>query len=262
MKPLFTAVLAAACSFSLLSTGCASTGGSSQTETETSAESSMAVETQAPESAEETSPASSESSQAQDQILQSVRVFGPVTRSGDDLVIDNQSGQSVTGDIVLHIADTTLILDGENGFPMDINDIADGDTIYAYIGPAMTMSIPPQTTAELIFAAVPADSKAPDYVTVASMEEVEGGYKLTALDGSAFSIPADCTIIPYLTRQMVTLAEITEGRKCIIWSDDSNTASKIVLFNKEVSGENADPGETSSDTPDDAVPLDTIAAED
>ena len=244
MKPLFTAVLTAACTFSLLASGCSSTEDpsaqaqpsqeSSQAPSESSSEaSSLPSEVQPlgeadPEAAQDQDG----SSGAQDQILQTVRIFGPVTHSGDDLVIDNQSGESMTGDIVLHISDTTLILDGENAFPMDAADISDGETIYAYIGPAMTMSLPPQTTAELIFAAIPADMKVPDYVTVSSMEEDGDGYKLTAVDGSVFTIPADCSIIPYLTRQMVTLEELAEGRKCIIWSDDSNTAERIVLFNK------------------------------
>ena len=42
----------------------------------------------------------------------------------------------------------------------------------------------------------------------------------------------DCPIIPYLTRQMVTLQDITAGRKCMIWLDASGAASNIVLFNQ------------------------------
>ncbi|MEI3187018.1 MAG: hypothetical protein V8S27_03405 [Lachnospiraceae bacterium] len=33
---------------------------------------------------------------------------------------------------------------------MDLSEIKVGDTIYAYIGPAMTMSLPLQTNAEFI----------------------------------------------------------------------------------------------------------------
>ncbi len=46
------------------------------------------------------------------------------------------------------------------GLPVALEDVKDGDTIYAYIGPAMTMSLPPMTNAVMIFTNLPADASA------------------------------------------------------------------------------------------------------
>ena len=165
---------------------------------------------------------------------QAIRIFGPVTRTEDGrLSIDNQSGVSNSGEIILNVADDmTYILDAMTGFPVALEDVKDGDTIYAYIGPAMTMSLPPMTNAVMIFTNLPADAKAPDYVEVKSMVTDAGTSKsvLTAADGTEFTLAEDCNIFPYLTRNIVTLDDLTQGKKCVVWSDDENTASKIMLF--------------------------------
>ena len=156
--------------------------------------------------------------ESQPEIPQSIRIYGPVTKMEDGrLSIDNQSGMSTSGEIILNVA---------------LEDVKDGDTIYAYIGPAMTMSLPPMTNAVMIFTNLPADAKAPDYVEVKSMVTDAATSKsvLTATDGTEFTLAEDCNIFPYLTRNIVTLDDLTQGKKCVVWSDDENTASKIMLF--------------------------------
>ena len=168
--------------------------------------------------------------ESQPEVPQSVRIYGPVTKMEDGrLSIDNQSGMSTSGEIILNVA---YILDAMTGLPVALEDVKDGDTIYAYIGPAMTMSLPPMTNAVMIFTNLPADAKAPDYVEVKSMVTDAGTSKsvLTAADGTEFTLAEDCNIFPYLTRNIVTLDDLTQGKKCVVWSDDENTASKIMLF--------------------------------
>ena len=57
-----------------------------------------------------------------------------------------------------------MILDAVNGYPVLLDDLEDGSTVYAYVGPAMTMSLPPQATAHLILANIPEDFGVPQYV--------------------------------------------------------------------------------------------------
>ena len=172
--------------------------------------------------------------ESQPEIPQSIRIYGPETKMEDGrLSIDNQSGMSTSGEIILNVADDmTYILDAMTGLPVALEDVKDGDTIYAYIGPAMTMSLPPMTNAVMIFTNLPADAKAPDYVEVKSMVTDAATSKsvLTATDGTEFTLAEDCNIFPYLTRNIVTLDDLTQGKKCVVWSDDENTASKIMLF--------------------------------
>ena len=161
------------------------------------------------------------------------RIWGPVIGIEDDsVIIDNQSGISSAGEIVLHIdPEHSRVLDAVNGYPIEIASLQKGEVIYAYIGPAMTMSLPPQTTAEMIIGQIPADFKVPDYVQVKSMEQREdGNWKLTGADGTVYSVPADCQILPYLTRNIVTLADVNKGSTCLVWSDEAGNVQKIVLF--------------------------------
>ena len=67
--------------------------------------------------------------ETQAEALQSIRIYGTVTRDESGrLTIDNQSGQSYSGEIVLNVSDEeTLVLDAVEGLPVNIEDIKDGD---------------------------------------------------------------------------------------------------------------------------------------
>ena len=173
---------------------------------------------------------------AQGLMQESYRIFGPVLSVEEGrITIDNQSEVSFKGEIVLHISDeTSRVLDAVDGFPVQLSDIKVGEVIYVNIGPAMTMSLPPQTTAETVIAKIPADFKAPEMVKVKSMEWHENGdWTLTGADGTVYQIPGECPITPYRTRQMVTLADVTESREILLWTDAEGNGQKIVLFAAE-----------------------------
>jgi len=56
-----------------------------------------------------------------------------------------------------------------------------------------------------------------------------------AVSGTVYQVPADCVLLPYLTRNMVTIESLTEGRNFLVWSElgedgKEETASKIVMF--------------------------------
>jgi len=114
-----------------------------------------------------------------EQAEDSVRLYGPATHMEDGrLSIDSQADQGYQGEVILNVSqESTYVLDAVSGLPKELSDIKDGDTIYAYIGPAMTMSLPPMTNATMIFTNVPADFKVPDYVTVKSVV-TDGRYKI------------------------------------------------------------------------------------
>lgn len=137
-------------------------------------------------------------------------------------------------EVIVHIdPEKTLVLDAVNGFPADLSSVQPGSAVYAYAGPAMTMSIPPQMSAVMVLVDIPQDAAAPEYVTAAGPLEADGqgGYVLKTESGDAVSVPADCEIIPYLTRQIVRLSDIAEGSRCLVWMGADGAAQKIVLFN-------------------------------
>lgn len=213
--------------------GCASNGASAATETRQESQEASKEETTEADTAAESAADNVEDMNGQD-ALQSLRIYGPVTKQEDSrLSIDNQSDMSISGEIILNVSEEyTNILDAVTGLPLKEEDIKDGDTIYVYIGPAMTMSLPPMTNADVIFANIPADAKVPDYIEVQSLVTDAATSKsvLTAADGTEYTVESDCNIFPYLTRNIVTLDDLTQGRKCVVWSDEDNAALQIMVF--------------------------------
>ena len=213
--------------------GCASNGASAATETRQESQEASKEETTEADTAAESAADNVEDMNGQD-ALQSLRIYGPVTKQEDGrLSIDNQSDMSISGEIILNVSEEyTYILDAVTGLPLKEEDIKDGDTIYVYIGPAMTMSLPPMTNADVIFANIPADAKVPDYIEVQSLVTDAATSKsvLTAADGTEYTVESDCNIFPYLTRNIVTLDDLTQGRKCVVWSDEDHAALQIMVF--------------------------------
>ena len=98
-----------------------------------------------------------------------VRVWGTVTRQEDGgLLVENSNESDPYHQVVLR-GESILCLDAVTGEPMDIDTIKDGDMIYAWIGPAVTASLPPQATAFLILANIPADYAVPMYYEIVSV---------------------------------------------------------------------------------------------
>ena len=167
--------------------------------------------------------------------IESILVWGQVLRTDAEfnrIVIDNQSNNSVKGEIVLNIAEeNTRVLDAVDGLPVSLTDISEGEIIYAYLGPAMTLSLPPITTPSMVICKIPADFRVPEYVKVSEMEKQEdGSYLLTGTNKTEYSVPADCVILPFLTRNMVRLEHVAEGNYCLVWMGNEAQVSKIVLF--------------------------------
>ncbi len=169
---------------------------------------------------------------------QTIKMWGPVLELSEDSFsftrqFPDQEGY--TEEVIVHIdPENTLILDGEYGLPVGMDQLKKGETVYIYAGPAMTLSLPPQVTAQIIFVGMPQSGIMPDYVTAEEplTEDGQGGFLLKAVGGIEFNVPPDCPITPYLTRQMVTLSDISQGRRMLIWNQADGKVEKIVLFNQ------------------------------
>lgn len=169
-----------------------------------------------------------QSNASQDSLQDPICIYGPVLSTGDNRIsINNNSNQSSAGEIILYISpEETRIIDAVTGFPVPLSELRQGETIYAYIGPAMTMSLPPMTNASLILCNIPADYKVPNYISI----DTAADNTLTASDGTVYTLPDTCQYLPYLTRNLVTKDDLTRYNRCLVWSNYNNEASKIVMF--------------------------------
>ncbi|MGL5438038.1 MAG: hypothetical protein ACRDBO_22105 [Lachnospiraceae bacterium] len=157
--------------------------------------------------------------------------------NGDRIVLDNLAQGAAAGEVVVQIADQeSRILDAVEGLPVALADLKEGDFIYAYLSPMMTLSLPPITNAKVIICNAPADFKVPEYLNIkAAVFQEDGSVALTAYNGNTYHVPADCTITPYLTRNMASLQDLAHGRSILLWSDSDGNARKIVVFAQEQS---------------------------
>ncbi|MCD8327313.1 MAG: hypothetical protein LUC90_11765 [Lachnospiraceae bacterium] len=173
-----------------------------------------------------------------------VRIYGVISEVWVDqstIVVNNQSGNSSAGEIELIIdTENTLVLDASTGYPVALEDVEIG-SFEAYLGQEMTLSLPPQTTPYAVIVNIPADSAVPQYAVVASIEEnAEGNVVITATDGRAYVVAETAQIVPYRTKNIVTVEDIQIGGACLIWMDEDGTASKVQLFDAaQESGEAA-----------------------
>ena len=58
----------------------------------------------------------------------------------------------------------------------------------------------------------------------------DGIWTLVSTAGTEYAVSADCRIMPYLTRQIVSLEDVEQGSNLLVWSNDQNQAQKLVLF--------------------------------
>lgn len=172
--------------------------------------------------------------------LAPVRVWGRLTRlENGAILLKNSNENDPYHEVILHLTETTPVVDAVTGLPLD-RELRDGETVYAWVGPAMTMSLPPQATAELIVANIPADFGVPQYYQIAKVRpQVTAAIypppPLTHVDlvttgGEELTVTDEATLFPYLTRQMVTLGSLVPGSRILVWTDVKGADTKVMLF--------------------------------
>ncbi len=164
-----------------------------------------------------------------------VRIWGVVTGTDEgQIMVDNQSVNGPLGDMLLHIdPENTVLVDAQSGLPVEIGDVELG-AFEAYLGPAMTLSLPPQTTPYAVIVNIPEGYKTPVYVVAAgAVIETDYGKLLDARGMQDYILSENVDIQPYLTRNIVTDQDIREGSRCLVWLDEYDNVAKLVLFAAE-----------------------------
>ena len=183
-----------------------------------------------------------------------VQVWGAIEKLENGSVrITNDSTEGIS-DSILHVFEDTLILDAVDGTPISLDDVKDGDLVYAYISPVMTRSMPPQSTAMLLLGNIPADFRVPAYYQVTDFgmistmmtenniitatAQTDQGITLTfsltdKLDkeGNLHYIQKDGVVFtPYVTKNIVTVQDLIPGSRILVWSDYEGKTMKVMVF--------------------------------
>ena len=169
-----------------------------------------------------------------------VCVWGTLTKQEDGgLLIQNDSEGAAYPEIILH-GESILFLDAVTGEEISQDSIRDGSTVYAYVGPAMTMSLPPQATAHLILANLPADFSAPQYYQIASVtpQAVAAIYPTPALTWTEFTTTGSDTLkitdkaalSRFQSEDAVRLEDLVPGTRILVWSSSEGTPERVMVF--------------------------------
>lgn len=169
-----------------------------------------------------------------------IRVWGTLTQLSDGgLLVRNSNQDDSLNEVILH-GESILCLDAVTGEPMSTDDLKDGETIYAWVGPVMTMSLPPQATAILIVANIPADFSAPQYheiraVTPQAMIAIYPPPALTwtevtTTDDKILKITDAAQLERYGSDDPVRLEDLVPGTRILTWTGTDGDISKVLVF--------------------------------
>ena len=175
-----------------------------------------------------------------------VRVWGTVTRQEDGgLLVQNSNDSDPYHQVILR-GESILCLDAVTGEPMDIDTIKDGDMIYAWIGPAVTASLPPQATAFLILANIPADYAVPMYyeivsVTAQAAAEEEGKSSLAwtevlTSEGKSLKITDEAKLMAHEAEKVPGLEDLIPGTRMLVWTGMDGKVIKLLVFPYDYAG--------------------------
>ena len=169
-----------------------------------------------------------------------VRVWGTLTWLEDGgMLVQNSNENDPLHEVILH-GESILCLDAVTGEPMDITSLKDGDTIYAWVGSTMTLSLPPQATAILVLGNIPADYGVPQFYEISAVtpQAMIAIYpppaltwtEVTATDGTVLKITDEAELTPYLTKNIVRLEDLIPGTQILVWKDMGGEITRVMVF--------------------------------
>lgn len=163
------------------------------------------------------------------------RVWGQVSPwDGNGIFLKNSNEDDLMNEVVVHLGEAPVV-DAATGLPLSSKDIKEGDTLYAWIGPAATMSLPPQVSAIVAVGNVPADAAVPEYCVISgeavlpAMGE-EGPVRFPLLGGENLEVTDETVYTPWLTRQIVRMEDLIPGARVLVWKDKDGAAEKVLVF--------------------------------
>lgn len=166
-----------------------------------------------------------------------VRVWGKVSPwDGEGLLLKNDNQDDPLNEVVIHVGEVPVV-DAVTGLPMDLASVKEGDALYAWAGPAMALSLPPQVSALVVVGNIPADAAAPQYYELSSAGWIDpaGGSEIVfraknETGAQDLAIPLDAQVTPWLTRQLIRLEGIQAGSRVLVWRDAKGAVSKVLVF--------------------------------
>lgn len=164
-----------------------------------------------------------------------VRVWGKVSPwDGEGILLKNSNPDDPLNEVVIHPGEAPAV-DAATGLPMDLKTVKEGDTLYAWAGPAMALSLPPQVSALVIVGNIPADAGAPEFCEIAGWAVFPapgdgGSAKFPLTGGGELEVTAKTVYTPWLTKQIIRMEDLNPGARVLVWKDKNGAVEKIQLL--------------------------------
>lgn len=150
---------------------------------------------------------------------------------GEGIFLKNDEKSSALSDAVVHVGDAPAV-DAATGLPLDLESVKEGDTLYAWVGPAATMSLPPQVSAEVVVGNVPEGAAMPEYYKIAgvAVPGEDGTTSFPVVGGETLTVTDKTEYTPWTTRQIVQMEDLVPGARVLVWTDKDGRAEKVTVF--------------------------------
>lgn len=145
--------------------------------------------------------------------LRGEAIVKSIFENGNLLVMVNEM------EVALNISEATLVLDAKTGYMGNLEDLKEGDFVYVYYSPAMTRSLPPQSFATAVIMNIEKDETHPELFTIKEVvSSSDDEVRILNEEGDLIAtISKDTTLLPFKTKQMLTLQDIEVGTQLFIW---------------------------------------------
>lgn len=185
-----------------------------------------------------------------------VTVVGTVAEIGAEDEIPNvlvNIDDASDNQILLHISEETALIKAD-GTPIALSDLTADSVVLVYHSTMVTRSLPAKSTAFALVLLESEDDFYPIYMVAADRSE-EGG--IASEDGNYVAVAVEgCEVVPYKTRNIVTLDDVKAGSKLLVWSRVMTmsipallNAEKIMILPAEASSEDVSSTPLAPSTP-------------
>lgn len=174
----------------------------------------------------------------------SLLVNGTVEEIVDGQILLKNQDDSNTGipDISLNISGDTIFLDAVTFESKTLEDIREGDLLYAHVSLIMTRSLPPISNAYAVFVGASSDMAVPSYATVTEITTDDAGNLLLTVDQDLILIPGEETVIRSYDGTQLDASDLKVGDRIlasyqfVTMSIPAQTNPDLILLMPEADG--------------------------
>ena len=140
-----------------------------------------------------------------------------MAKQGSELTVKTAEA----GTVVVHLGESTIIMDTQTGLPAQADSIKTGDMVYLYCGEMMALSEPPQVYAKAVLVNLTEEHAPASLLSAEKVQQnADGSLTVQAKDGSLLlNIEKNAAVTPFSTKNIVKLSDIRMGTRFFAWYD-------------------------------------------